>query len=495
MLRTVIFISLLVLFFVAFRVEVEAQEPLAVKRVASASVKPDAVITVNTLADTVATDGLCSLREAIQSAYLAMPIGSCASGAVGADTINITVTGTIVLGSALPDIAQEVTIAGPGAELLTISGNNACRVLKANAGAKVNLSGLTLANGYVLTTGGGGLLNSGIMTLTDSIVYNNTAFGVNGGGIFNEGRLTLSNTAVYSNSSAGGSFNGGGIYGRSTITLPGTLTLINSTVYSNSAQNNGGGMYLSLAALTLANSNVHDNHAVSYGGGLVINASTLTMTNSSLYANTAVRGGGIYSINDSTLKISASAFYNNSATLFNAGGIDFAESGTQNATLTNTTFYSNTAVTGGGAIYVTLAGTTLNVINSTFAMNKAPGSIYVNAGTVILKNTLVANNPAGANCYGAIIDGGNNLQYGGTVASSCGATIPTANPQLAPFGNYGGATDTMALYAGSAAIDAGNPATCAATDQRGVARPVGPVCDIGSYEGALPAAYLPFVGR
>ena len=40
----------------------------------------------------------------------------------------------------------------------------------------------------------------------------------------------------------------------------------------------------------------------------------------------------------------------------------------------------------------------------------------------------------------------------------------------------------MALGAGSAAIDAGNNATCASKDQRGIARPQGAACDLGAYE-------------
>ena len=64
----------------------------------------------------------------------------------------------------------------------------------------------------------------------------------------------------------------------------------------------------------------------------------------------------------------------------------------------------------------------------------------------------------------------------------------TAGPKLAPLGNYGGPTLTMALQAGSAATNqvpaAG--AGCPATDQRGVVRPQGGACDIGAYEVAAP---------
>ncbi|HEY9741316.1 MAG TPA: choice-of-anchor Q domain-containing protein, partial [Coleofasciculaceae cyanobacterium] len=66
----------------------------------------------------------------------------------------------------------------------------------------------------------------------------------------------------------------------------------------------------------------------------------------------------------------------------------------------------------------------------------------------------------------------------------CGAGITTANPLLGSLANNGGSgsTQTLALLAGSPAINAGNNSVCPKTDQRGVARPQGGVCDIGAFE-------------
>lgn len=58
--------------------------------------------------------------------------------------------------------------------------------------------------------------------------------------------------------------------------------------------------------------------------------------------------------------------------------------------------------------------------------------------------------------------------------------VGVANPGLAPLGNYGGPTQTVALLPGSPAIDAGTSTGAPATDQRG-ARRVGAV-DIGAFE-------------
>jgi hypothetical protein len=53
---------------------------------------------------------------------------------------------------------------------------------------------------------------------------------------------------------------------------------------------------------------------------------------------------------------------------------------------------------------------------------------------------------------------------------------------LDPLADNGGPTLTHALLAGSPAIDAADAAVCPATDQRGVARPQGSACDVGSFE-------------
>ena len=70
--------------------------------------------TVNALTDTGAGSGTTGdLRYAITQVN---------TGGGTGDTINITVTGTILLGSTLPTLAKPVTISGPGANLLAIDG-------------------------------------------------------------------------------------------------------------------------------------------------------------------------------------------------------------------------------------------------------------------------------------------------------------------------------------------------------------------------------------
>ena len=120
-----------------------------------------------------------------------------------------------------------------------------------------------------------------------------------------------------------------------------------------------------------------------------------------------------------------------------------------------------------------------------------------------MTNTIFSSNGAAA-CAGGSFVGANNLEW---LSTSCAAQAPAAgftnaNPLLGPLAlNAPGTTPTLALQAGSAAIDAGNTAACAGplvnnVDQRGVARPIdgddmpGTVCDMGAYEA--PATHAPY---
>jgi len=76
------------------------------------------------------------------------------------------------------------------------------------------------------------------------------------------------------------------------------------------------------------------------------------------------------------------------------------------------------------------------------------------------------------------------LQFSSANVNSqeCGSAIQWGDPKLGTLANNGGRTQTMLLLSGSPAINAGNNATCPTTDQRGILRPQGGVCDIGAVE-------------
>jgi CSLREA domain-containing protein len=133
---------------------------------------------------------------------------------------------------------------------------------------------------------------------------------------------------------------------------------------------------------------------------------------------------------------------------------------------------------------------TLKVANSTFSDNSAwIGGGISSGGPATLKNTIVANTPVTNNCTGAIIDGGHNIADDTSCGfSSANNSMPSTNPLLAAsLANNGGPTKTIKLLEGSPAINAIPEAengcgTGITTDQRGVKRPQGNGCDIGSFE-------------
>jgi hypothetical protein len=186
-----------------------------------------------------------SLRDAI------------ASAAPG-DTIQFNLAsypGVIALSSTL-EINTNLTIQGPGAAQLAISGNHAVSVFVIDPGVNVSISGLTIENGQGFI--GGGIENNGTLTVTYSTLSGNSA--LYGGGIENYGTLTVTNSTLSGNSASDG---GGGINNDS------TLTITNSTLSHNSAHN-GAGIRTSSGeghnSLTVANSTLSGNSA-SAGGG------------------------------------------------------------------------------------------------------------------------------------------------------------------------------------------------------------------------------------
>ena len=499
-------------------------------------------LTVTTLVDT--DDGVCdsdcSLREAIA---LAIP----------GDTINFApnLNGTIALNSTLT-LNKNLVIDGPETNVITLSGNNAMRVMTINSGTIITINHLTIANGKS-SCAGGGIFNNGDLTLNsvtlngnsaptcdggaiynnsnanltlnDSLVNNNST-GNDGGGIMNEGTLTMNNSPVSNNIAAnagGGLYNyygsmtlnnsttndnaangndssgsgGGGIYNRA-----GTLALNNSSTSDNTAKVSGGGIHIYEGTVTLNHSNVNTNQTTDSGGsagGIFNMAGTITITDSKISGNTSLYDGGGILNHSGTLNITHSLVSGNTASpTTGAGGgiINYPAGGTVN--IANSTIMGNSAASGGG-LYQSTAGTT-TFTNTTIAANSGNG-VRNYSGVLIFKNTIIANNSGADNCMGPgdFTDGGHNLQYPGT---NCGVTIRTADPLLGSLADNGGPTLTMALLTGSPAIDAGDNVVCAATsinnlDQRGATRPLdgnndgNAICDIGAYESPINIALNP----
>ena len=188
------------------------------------------------------------------------------------DHITFSVTGTINLGGILPSLTHNISIDGPGANLLVVHGAGGS-VFGIGSNTTIVISGLTITGGV---GNGGGILNAGTLTLDNCAISGNLAGdptngGGTGAGIWNyiDAKLTLNNSTISGNSAIGNlsysASRGGGIANY------GILTLNNSTVSGNSAtQGFGGGISNSLntSTLTLNNSTVSDNSATGGGGGI-----------------------------------------------------------------------------------------------------------------------------------------------------------------------------------------------------------------------------------
>ncbi len=242
-------------------------------------------------------------------------IGNACAGATV--TFAPGVTGMITLTTGELMISKAITINGPGANVLAISGNHLSRIFHIipGTGNAVNISGLTIkdgsskADGTDFFGGGGVLIRNGTVNLTDCVITGNdaTASGnPSGGGVDNEGgvvtinRCSITNNKVTNNVASNGAFYlGGGIFSEGTGS---SLTITNSTITGNMAAPFGaGGGIAFVTATTLTNSTVFGNSA-NVGGNIVRLGSTLT------FKNSIIAGGVLSGVNGSGVDISGINF-------------------------------------------------------------------------------------------------------------------------------------------------------------------------------------------
>jgi CSLREA domain-containing protein len=230
--------------------------------------------------------------------------------------------------------------------------------------------------------------------------------------------------------------------------------------------------------ITAGNGNGSGNQGL--GGGIYNNDGSPTISNVTLSNNSANQGGGIYNNHSSTGSsptLTNVTFDGNSAS-YGGGLYNLANS---NAILTNVTFYNNHASPRGGAIYNN--NSTPMLTNVTFGANSAPGggsAIYLDYGNPIIQDSIFWGSSLTVGNESAIISD-TIVQGGCPIGVTCNNVL-NVDPLLGALQDNGGDTPTMALGVGSPAIDAGNDATCASTDQRGISRPQGSHCDMGAYE-------------
>jgi hypothetical protein len=193
----------------------------------------------------------------------------------GPDSINFSVTGTIVLNK--PPccdgkfaLESDTTIIGPGADLLAIDGDSGAAwagpIFRILSGATVSISGLTITNtyGYLVAAA---IRNAGTLTLKDSTISNNTNLDTPGygGAIFNSGKMTISGSTISDNHVG---FccedKGGGIYNHTS----GAMNILNSTISGNhTLAGYGGGIY-NAGSLDIRFSTITQNDGEFAAGGI-----------------------------------------------------------------------------------------------------------------------------------------------------------------------------------------------------------------------------------
>lgn len=452
----------------------------------------------------------------------------------------VTLTGLTLQngnGGSLIDVGRQLTING-----VTVTGNHLNHA--------VFSSGTLISNGSTVTGNfDGGMVVGGTTTLNDTKVTGNAG----GGGIYSANApLTLNGGSVSDNVQSASS--GGGLVALNQLTVAGT------TFARNSASLVGGAVFIGGAA-TLTGAKITDNTAVDGGGGLVVDGTlgpaSADIASTTLSGNSSLGDGGGIATVAATLTLSGSTLNGNSTDQGAGGGIAAI---TSTVSLLNDTLSGNTAprFSGGGIVQEALGVAPTRGLarprNPTALLEKELQSVRATLGRYGLPTTAVpqtvrpstasrkatpddvtmtsvtlSGNSAAAgggisnarglaftvhdsivagnlgtsgqpNCLGSFTSSGYNLESAADCAFTAAGDKQGANPQLLPLAANGGPTNTMALNAGSPAIDAGDPACPPpGTDQRGVNRPQGARCDMGAFEAvsaatvSLPAP--PVTGR
>jgi predicted outer membrane repeat protein len=421
---------------------------------------------------------------------------------------------------------------------LTLSGCTFARdAATMNGGAVMNKSVLTVAGctfgddsaGFI----GGAVYNDATATVSRSTFTGNTARAA--GGVYSSTTLALNDSTFDANSATQGF--GGGV-----ATLK-DATLSNCVFQENTASLGGGAVYtlnsasnnfeLTVTGCTFTGNSVGSS-VFAQGGGAILNMGILAVSGSTFDGNTAGSGGGVYNggvatLRDSTFSdnaapgafgsggaVASSGFFNRLSVVnctFAGNSAAFGGAVSMNAvgqgvsySLADCTFNGNSATSEGGAVYDPGIA---SIVSCTISGNQVAstghgGGVFEEAGIgeTDLNNTIVAGNlrvgggaddvsgavDAAGSSYNLIGDGTGTNLVDGVNGNLVGSRVQPIKPRLGPLQNNGGPTQTMALLAGSPALNAGDPAQLGVADQRGVVRRGG--VNIGAYQASASAFVL-----
>lgn len=397
-----------------------------------------ATFTVNQTGDAgdLTCDATCTLRDAIDDA----------NNLAGADTITFdagvfSTPQTIVLAGTVLTINDvgnaPLTITGPGASLLTISGNEVVRVFAVESGDTASISGVTVTQGNsetgLFAGHGGGIVNNGTLTITNVVVTGNTArFSGGGIAVFGSGTLNVINSTVTNNTArvtSASATTGGGGGGIINFNGGSTVNISGSTITGNSSARGGGGVYNVTSTLNVTDSTISNNIANttsdsdSGGGGIINFSGVMTITNSIVSGNEARaladnsqfgRGGGISIFPGNSLTTITNSTITDNRAFSSGGGISYQDNGGVTGvflTVTNSTISNNIANSdsnasgGGGGLFltgsgsVTITGSTINLnASNTGAAGSSSGGGGINVSlSLTMTNSTISGNNAGRN--------------------------------------------------------------------------------------------------
>jgi len=367
----------------------------------------------------------------------------------GGGEIEFCVTGTITLSSPLASLTN-ITISGPGTNLLTVSGSNRFQVFSMHCGTTNALSGLTIADGmminydnYMAYVCGAGISNSGCLKLLRcairgcAVIEGEVLYGgypVSGGGIYNSGDLLMIDCEVADCVSHGlwQPCPGGGIANDGDLrmedcTISGCVAyngagtwntanayLTNCIITSCSAremhpQADGGGI-LSEGTLTM-HSCIVSNCEGFFGGGIDAWGGKCAITNSIIVDNSATLYGGGLFLEGTNVLVACSVSGNgggNGGGIYNYGGYQ-----TANLRMFSCTVSANYDRNNGGGIYNDSAD--LGMVNCTVSGNGGGpgGGIFMDGGSLTLISSTICSN-TGWGCGGIWND-----SYGTVSSENC----------------------------------------------------------------------------
>ncbi len=412
---------------VCLAVALSAPAAVVAASASNAPSHPAGTLAVTTCADA----GPGSLRDALAVAT--------AGGVIDATGL---ACGTITLASALSAGNGNLTIEGPGAATLAISGADSHRVLVHAGGGTLTLRGLTLTHGRA--DGNGGCLQAnGELVLDDVIVADcvagaATVENTQGGGALVAGHAVLTSTTFRDNRADGNLLVRGGA-----IATGGNLTATGSTFTGNTAHSHsvGGGTVMNniaegggiraLGEARLVDSTVSGNTAHSdtfevFGGGIAVgvrgstgSTTAFTMQGGALSDNVASsdcpvcapQGGGawlrahatVHNVDVLDNTVGSSSHYGG------GGGLRFTGGGS--VEILDSTISGNAAAAAGGGVFGPTSGI-LHIERTTISGNSAGneggtdeggGGILISGGTLELVASSVTGNTAGSDGGGVAV--------------------------------------------------------------------------------------------